>query len=130
MRTQLLCTFSEKSECSSLLEQILDCYKLSDGKFFVFEDCKNPLVLMVTYNVLIVDGGLSKFPATISIHRKKQTNTLYTLNAMNKIIMEENGGVLDKSFQLDWEIYRNCLIITSESGYRIIDLRLIDIIRR
>lgn len=85
---------------------------------------------MVTYNVLVVDNDLSKFPATISIHRKKQTNTLYTLNAMNKIIMEENGGILDKSFQLDWEIYRNCLIITSESGYRIIDLQLIDIIRK
>lgn len=130
MRTQLLCTFSEKSECSPLLEKIINCYRLSDGKFFVFEDCKNPSVLMVTYNVLVVDNDLSKFPATISIHRKKQTNTLYTLNAMNKIIMEENGGILDKSFQLDWEIYRNCLIITSESGYRIIDLQLIDIIRK
>lgn len=130
MRRQLLCTFSERIECSPLIQRLLECYTVSDGKFFVFEDCKNPSVLMVTYNVLVSDTGLVKFPETISIHRKKQTNTLYTLNAMNKIIMEENGGVMDKSFQLDWEIYKNCLIITSESGYRIIDLRLIDIIRK
>lgn len=129
MKTQLLCTFSEKSECSPLIERILNCYILSDGKFFIFEDCKNPSVLMITYNV-IVGNGLEKFPATILIHRKKQTNTLYTLNAMNKIIMEENNGKLDKNFQLDWEIYRNCLIITSDSGYRIIDLRLVDILRK
>lgn len=112
------------------MERVLDHYTLSDGKFFVFEDCKNPMVLMITYNVVITDGRLNKFPATISIHRKKQTNTLYTLNAMNTIIMEENNGKLDKSFQLDWEIYRNCLIITSDSGYKIIDLRLIDVVKK
>ena len=130
MRTQLLCTFSEKHQCKPLLKRILECYELSDGKFFIFEDCKNEGSLMVTYNVILDGSALSKFPTTISIHRKKQTNTLYTLNAMNRIIMEENGGVLDKNFQLDWEIYRNCLIITSDSGYKIIDLRLVDIIKR
>jgi hypothetical protein len=130
MRTQLLCTFSEKIECKALLNRILDCYELSDGKFFIFEDCKLPTSLMVTYNVILNGTTLNKFPTTITIHRKKQTNTLYTLNAMNRIIMEENNGLLDKSFQLDWEIYRNCLIITSDSGYKIIDLHLIDIIRR
>jgi hypothetical protein len=85
--------------------------------------------LLITYNVFIDGQSRARLPMTISIHRKKQTNTLYTLNALNKIVMEENAGVLDKNFQIDWEIYKNCLIITSDDGYRIIDLQLIDIIK-
>ena len=48
---------------------------------------------------------------------------------MNRVIEEENGGVFDKNFKLDWSIYKNCLIITSDNGYRVIDIRLTDIIK-
>lgn len=128
MRTQLLCTFAEKSECKTVISKIFEQYKIVDRKFFVFEDC-NDKTLFITYNVFIDLGeNLQRFPMTISIHRKKQTNTLYTLNALNRIIMEENNGVLDKNFKLNWDIYKNCLILTSDMGYRIIDLRLVDIV--
>lgn len=101
---------------------------MPDKKLFVFGDCKDPNSILITYNVLVGEQ-FTKLKSTISVHRKKQTNTLFTLNSMNRIIEEENGGNWDKSYQLDWKLYKNCLIITTESGYKIIDIQLLDIVR-
>jgi hypothetical protein len=64
-----------------------------------------------------------KFPNTILIHRKKQTNTLYTLNAMNRLIEEEHGCA-DKTYQVNWKLYENSLIITGDVSIRIIPLKI------
>jgi hypothetical protein len=53
-------------------------------------------------------------PNTISIHRKKHTNTLYTINALNQIILQLNKGVLDKRFPIPWENYRNCILLYND----------------
>ena len=47
---------------------------------------------------------------------------------MNILIAEENGGVFDNKFQLEWELYSNCLILTGEVSVRIIPIKLCDII--
>ena len=44
----------------------------------------------------------AKFPeATISLHRKKATNTLYTINALNMLVAELNGGKLDQNAEIE-----------------------------
>jgi len=126
--TQLLCTFSIPIEYKLVLEQIKSFYKLSNNKIFIFNNEKNNNELYLTYNIVYTESGLKKLPNTISIHRKKQTNTLYTLNAMNKLITEENNGVFDKSYQLNWEYYKNSLIITNEVSVKIISLKIFDVI--
>lgn len=126
--TQLLCTFSIPTEYKLVLEQIKSFYKLSNNKIFVFNNEKNNNELYLTYNIVYTESGLKKLPNTISVHRKKQTNTLYTLNAMNKLITEENNGVFDKSYQLNWEYYKNSLIITNEVSVKIISLKIFDVI--
>lgn len=125
---QLLCTFSTPEEHENVITSIKGIYFLPDKTIFIFENETNSKEVILTYNVQLKEQQ-EKFPLTISIHRKKQTNTLYTLNAMNCIIKEENGGVLDKTFKLDWELYKNCLIITTDIGYKIINLNLMNIIR-
>ena len=95
---------------------------------FVFENANNPSEVILTYNVRLQEKQ-RKFPLTISIHRKKDTNSLFSINALNKIIMEENNGVLDKTFNIDWELYRNCLITTTDDGYKTINLNLKKIVR-
>tara|TARA_A100001011_G_scaffold399454_1_gene508167 strand:+ start:2299 stop:2559 length:261 start_codon:yes stop_codon:yes gene_type:complete len=67
-------------------------------------------------------------PDTISLHRKKNTNTLYTINALNDLIRELNGGKLDKSYIVDWNNYRNCLLLTNENGVNKIPTRIYSII--
>ena len=126
--TQLLCTFAVPTEYQLVVEQIKSFYILSNHKIFVFVNEKNVNELYLTYNIAIRDSMVKKLPNTISIHRKKQTNTLYTLNAMNKLITEENNGVFDKTYQLNWDYYKNSLIITNEVSVKIISLKIFDII--
>jgi hypothetical protein len=124
--SQLLCTFSTQGDYKSLVALIKESYSLSNNKIFIFSNEKNQNEMFLTYNIWI--SGARKLSNTISIHRKKQTNTLYTLNAMNRLIAEENGGVFDKAFQLNWELYKNSLIITNEISIKIIPLTIFTII--
>ena len=126
--TQLLCTFSVPTDYKLLVEQVKSFYTLTNNKIFVFNNEKNNNELYLTYNILNSESASKKLPNTISIHRKKQTNTLYTLNAMNKLITEENNGVFVKTYQLNWEYYNNSLIITNEISVKIIPLKIFDII--
>ena len=77
---------------------------------------------------LLTDDYIDNARDTISLHRKKQTNTLYTINALNEIIRKENNGVLDKTFPVPWENYHNALLLTNEDGINIIPTRIYSII--
>ena len=127
-KQQLLCTFSTLNEYNNTISNIKLTYFLIDRTVFVFENANNPSEVILTYNVRLQEKQ-RKFPLTISIHRKKDTNSLFSINALNKIIMEENNGVLDKTFNIDWELYRNCLITTTDDGYKTINLNLKKIVR-
>jgi len=125
---QLLCTFSTEKTYSSDLTHIRNFYTLLPAsRCFIFCNEKDNKEIYITYNVKR-GAQPSKFPNTISIHRKKQTNTLYSLNALNQIVKDENGGDLDNHFQIHWEYYQNSLIITGEVSIRIIPLKIIDVI--
>ena len=62
------------------------------------------------------------------VHRKKESNTMYTINALNKLIESLNGGTLDKSYQIEWGDYRNSMILTDGDGYKIMKTNLFRII--
>jgi hypothetical protein len=123
---QLLCTFANSLNYIDVLKEIPNQYTLIDNKIFVFANETNLRELYLTFNVEKNDRN-NRFKGTISIHRKKQTNTLYTLNAMNKLIADENNGVFDKSFQLNWDLYKNSIILTNEVGVKIVPLKLFSI---
>ena len=127
-KRQLLCTFSSLVSYKVLIEEIKKFYKVCNNRFFVFSNVNVPSDVFVTYNILNDGKEFPKFPNTISIHRKKQTNTLYTLNAMNQIIKDENGGKFDKTFSVNWELYNNSLIITGDPSIRILPIKMVEII--
>ena len=73
---------------------------------------------MLTYNVDMNNSSSeSMVDNTILVHRKKQTNTLYTINALNELIKSLNNGVLDKTFAIDWENYKNCILLIQTDGF-------------
>ena len=84
MRTQLLCTFAHRKDLDLISDYITKSYTVAERRIFVFADADNKNDLYLTYN--IERGAFTKTPNTISIHRKKETNTLYTVNALNMII--------------------------------------------
>ncbi len=120
---QLLCTFSNAEDFRKIAEEIRKFYEVYSGRIFAFANAKTPKEVYLTYNVLNMRKDSPKFPNTILIHRKKQTNTLYTLNAMNRLIEEENGHA-DKTYVVNWKLYENSLIITGDVSVRIIPLKI------
>jgi len=127
-KRQLLCTFSSAKSYKTIIEEIKKFYNVSSGRFFVFANVNSPEDIYITYNIVNDSKEFPKFTNTISIHRKKQTNTLYTLNAMNQIIKDENNGVFDKTFSVNWHLYQNSLIITGEPSIRILPIKVLEII--
>jgi hypothetical protein len=119
VKTQLLCTFAHKSDINIVVDYIQHSYTIPERRIFVFSNAESADNLYCTYNA---DAGTQRGQNTISIHRKKETNTLYTVNALNEIIRTVNNGVLDKTYMLNWAMYENSFILTDEAGYRIIPL--------
>ena len=123
---QLLCTFTNSKDFRQIAEDIQKFYEIYSKRIFAFSNVKNPKEIYLTYNVVNMQRGAPKFPNTILIHRKKQTNTLYTLNAMNRLIEEENGRA-DNTYIVNWKLYENSLIITGEVSVRIIPLKIFNV---
>lgn len=124
MRTQLLCTFTNESEFENIVGKILKEFELFSRKILVLKlDPSKELV--VSYNII---PNTSKFlPSTIMVHRKKESNTMYTINALNRLIVDENGS-MDKTYQVDWDKYRNSVILTDGDGYKVMKTSLFRII--
>ena len=119
MKTQLLCTFAHKLDLNIVTDYIQINYIIPEKRIFVFYNEDDPDMLYCTYNI---SETINRTKNTISIHRKKETNTLYTVNALNQVIRAVNNGVLDKTYQLDWMRYQNSFILTDDDDYRVVDL--------
>ena len=114
MNTQLLCTFTTNKKLDQTLMDISTKFNVIYEKIYVLQNEDKHHELICTYNVeKNRDLDFNAVANTISLHRKKITNTLYTINALNELIMEINNGVLDTKFELPWERYKNMILITN-----------------
>jgi hypothetical protein len=128
MRTQLLCTFTNSEAYDTTIKSIIDAYEVIFNKIYVFSNKEDENDIMCTYNVDPINLG-TFVSNTISLHRKKQTNTLYTINALNEVIKSLNNGVLDKTFQIPWEEFSNSLLVTNDkTGYTRVETILKEIV--
>ena len=126
MSNKLFCTFASEEDLHGVLTKIQDRYNIIYNKIFVLY-AKSQEEYICTYNVDM--GNVNSFiDNTILVHRKKESNTLYTINALNKLIKELNGGVLDKSYRINWNDYRNCVLLTKGYDLKRINTRLHTII--
>ena len=95
MKSQLLCTFTTKENIDDVVKQITDSYKIIFDKVYVLQNENDVNELLCTYNVDTTDGvDYNKVKNTISLHRKKYSNTLYTINALNEVIANLNNDCL------------------------------------
>lgn len=129
MKTQLLCTFTTKDDLQTSLQEIRTNYKIVYNYIYVLQNKGNLNELFVTYNIDTQYQPSKPLDNTILVHRKKQSNTLYTINALNELIKEENNGVIDKTFSVDWEKFKNSIIVTNVEGTKKINTRVFDVIK-
>ncbi len=126
LNNKLFCTFTDLDGLDALLENIQSKYSIIYNKLFVLEIVgKDEYV--VTYNV--EQANVDSIPEnTILVHRKKESNTLYTINALNELIKKLNGGVVDTKYRVDWQHYRNCILLTQHNELNQLNTKIYKII--
>ena len=128
MNNRLYCTFTNIDDIEIILQKIQTSYVILFNKIFVLENLDGDKI-MLTYNVDMNNTkGESMIDNTILVLRKKQTNTLYTINALNELIKSLNNGVLDKTYPIEWNNYKNCILLVQAEGFNKIDTKVREII--
>lgn len=126
MTNKLFCTFTSRDDIDQVLDSIQTRYKIIYNKIFILY-AEEQDEYMCTYNVDL--GNVLNFlDNTILVHRKKETNTLYTINALNSLIRSLNQGHLDKSYQVNWRDYQNSILLTKGDELKHVKTTLFKII--
>ena len=113
LNNKLFCTFTTLEDLDSLINELQSQYSIMYNKMFVLH-VKSNNEYVVTYNV--DQANVSSIPPnTILVHRKKDSNTLYTINALNELIKRLNDGVVDPRFRVNWQHYRNTILLTQQN---------------
>lgn len=73
--------------------------------------------LILSYNV-VLEEKRTFIKDSILVHRKKETNTIYTINALNTLIMDLNNGILDRKYPIEWELYKDMILLKKQDGIR------------
>jgi len=129
MNNRLYCTFTTVDEYEEVINTVQSSYVILFDKLFVLESLDKEKI-MLTYNVDINNSARDTIiDNTILVHRKKQTNTLYTINALNELIKSLNNGILDKTFTVNWNNYKNCILLIQTEGFNKIDTKVKEIIK-
>jgi len=126
LNNKLFCTFVTEDILEEMVSSISNTYTIMYNKMFVlFVKSTNEYV--ITYNV--DQGNVSNIPMnTILVHRKKETNTLYTINALNDLIKKLNDGVVDTNFRVDWKHYQNCILLTQNGDLKQLNTKVYKIV--
>lgn len=124
MKTQLVCTFIKKYQIDETLDDIKNEFTVLSNKVFLLRSNEIMNELILSYNVLL-DSHKEFLPGSILVHRKKETNTIYTINALNELIMNLNNGVLDKKYPIDWEKYQDTMLLKKPEGLKMLKIEVV-----
>jgi hypothetical protein len=128
LANKLFATFSKKEDIDETIEVITNRYTILFNKIFILES-KNSDEFICTYN--IDPGNLSTttvLPNTILLHRKKESNTLYTINALNTLIKSLNNGYQDPNYKVNWVDYKNTILLTNGPDLRKLETTIYKIV--
>ena len=92
-------------------------------KIIAIQNIENEDELFCIYNIVVEDRN-TNYPNTILIHRKRKTNTLYTINSLNSLIWLLNDGKFSHDFIVPWENYRNTLLLIRDNDLLKIETKL------
>jgi len=124
--SQLVCVFSQKENLDYTTNIIESTYFVLFKKIFILgiEDSEE---FICSFNI---DKEMQRkqLPNAMLVHRKRDTNTIYTINSLNALIRQQNNGVLDKSFKIEWANYSNGILLLSNNELKFLTTYLYQII--
>jgi len=126
MNNKLFCTFTTLGGLDDLVQEIQYNYDILYNKIFILYIKSND-EYVCTYNVDPASMN-NVLPNTILVHRKKESNTLYTINALNELIKRLNGGVVDIYYKVNWQHYKNTILLTQHNELKQLKTKIHQII--
>jgi hypothetical protein len=128
MANKLFCTFTAPEELDNTLNTLTTKYTILYSKIFVLESLSTE-EYVCTYNIDTFNmEQQSVLPNTILLHRKKESNTLYTINALNALIKSLNNGILDTNYRITWLDYKNSILLIQNNDLNVIQTKIYKII--
>lgn len=126
VNNKLFCTFVPVEGIDGFIQDISSQYTILYNKVFVLQ-IKNSGEYVCTYNV--DQPNIDNIPEdTILVHRKKETNTLYTINALNELIKGLNEGIVDTKYKVNWQHYRNTIMLTQQGELKLLRTKIFKIV--
>ena len=114
-RVLLLC-FSNKEDWEKDLADIKEIYRPEKG-IFVLQNRFDENEIYITFNTKTEYNFRRK--GVIKINRAKGTGTLFTIDALNKLAIDELGYI-DKEWIPNWNEFENCLLLIRGEGLEVI----------
>ena len=127
LANKLFCTFTTQENLPLVLDDVKRKYQILFNKIFVLH-VPSTEEYVCTYNVDSFNVTNDILPGTILLHRKKESNTLYTINALNALIKSLNGGIMDNNYRINWNDYRNCILLTRGDDFKRLDTKIHQIV--
>src|SRR3989304_1695302 len=127
-KTVLLASFIFPERLDWFIGYLNSKFNIPKNKIFIYQNLTDESKLIVTFKLKIKkDKKLNfkaLFPNAILIH--KRNTTLYTINALNKLIESQNvenyGNIDHKSIKIDWNEYQNKIILNVNNKLTIFDI--------
>jgi hypothetical protein len=129
----LLASFLTTEDDDLIMEEVdfvVNNLNLTNKHIFLFRLIEEPTKKVLTYNAIPAPGKhYNPRLFTMRVHRKKQTNTLYTINALNAAVASQHDGATGKNLRLDWEEYNNCLLLTEGKKLQVHPVEVVKIFK-
>lgn len=112
----LIGVFANKNKLLSLLEQLKVNFKIDLNKIRIFTIESKSYEYLITFQALSREQFLKNIENSTVIHAKN--GCLFSINALNKLIESESGSI-DKDYLVDWEKYKDTLLILTNGNLSI-----------
>lgn len=113
---KFVCTFSSDEYLEKDLDYIKRHVVVKFNKIVILQNIESKKIYFIYQIPIEQTKDLYKIKDTIIVHRKKQTNTIFTINSLNQLIKQNNDGILDKEYMISWVNYKNMIILLDKNN--------------
>lgn len=120
--SMLVAIFVDIEDLDICLQALVSKFKIVGNKIFILSIVDDDDEYVLTFNIetdnkenLLVEN----IGKVIRIHRRKETNTLYTINALNYVNKTNQ--------EIDWNKYRFSFLTVSHNNLKVIKTKLLKI---
>ena len=132
-RGVLLASFipsADENRIISEIEHIAATVELTNNLIFLLSLPDDPDRKIITYNAVLERGRpLNSRLFTMRVHRKKVSNTLYTINALNAAVALENNGETGRHLKLNWDNYQNSIMLLTGRDLKVHKVEVLKIFK-